>query len=107
MHAAVTPPSRTPRAFTPGEGRRLSARPIGVRATEVEEYAEEIKSALAHGEIDDAYEHFQEWASREARYARHGHAANLGPLLEMMLDLIGWMYPRVPREMVRVAARAA
>ena len=76
-------------------------------SADVEEYASEIAERLSEGELDDAFERFGEWARREARYAAQGYAANIGPLVETMMQMIGWMYPRVPREAVRSAARAA
>ena len=70
----------------------------------VETYTAEIQSCLGVGDVDAAYGCFTEWIRREARYAQAGRSANLGDLMNQMLELLGWMRDRVPRGMSQIAA---
>lgn len=96
------------RMFTAYEANTLlKHRAPSIPRDEVADYTTQISSALDDGEIDAAVDTFRAWLTREARYASHGHEANLGELVETMLGLIGWMHERVPRSLVRTAALAA
>jgi hypothetical protein len=97
---------RTPIAAT--DARLLSNRlDRPVARDEVDSVRELIRTSLADGELDAAYDGFAEWLKREARYATVGRTTNLAEILEESFHLITWMYERVPRELARTAAQAA
>jgi hypothetical protein len=78
----------------------------GLDADAIDAYTSEIRESLKAGEIETAYGRFNDWLVREARYAQAGRATNMPELTTTMLELLGWMYERVPRTIVRSVAAA-
>jgi len=73
-------------------------------ATLVTDHVGAIERALGSGDIDDAYETFSSWIRQESRYAKAQRATNMNELVETMLNMIDWMYDRIPRAAVKTAA---
>lgn len=92
--------------------RRVSEQPkrstaTALPAADARQYSIEIEGALSRGDVDAAYDRFQEWIARETRRASCGGATNVVPLMGTMLYMLSWMHERVPRSMSVVAAGAA
>jgi hypothetical protein len=66
-----------------------------------------IQASLMNGDIDDAYATFTDWIKREARYAKADRGANVNELVSTMLNMMDWMYDRVPRSIVKSASAVA
>ncbi|HVV57110.1 MAG TPA: hypothetical protein VHC45_02020 [Gaiellaceae bacterium] len=81
-----------------------SFREPGLDADVIDAYTTEIRESLNAGEIEAAYARFNDWLVREARYAKAGRTTNMPELTATMLELLGWMYERVPRTIVRSVA---
>lgn len=86
----------------------LGAEPqdAGLESHLAAERMQSIHADLAQGEIDRAYATFTDWIRQEARYAKADRQTNMRELVASMLEMIGWMYGRVPRSMVKSAAGA-
>jgi hypothetical protein len=97
---------RTSRSAVVDATQFRSFREPGLDADAIDAYTSEIRESLSAGEIEAAYGRFNDWLVREARYAKAGRATNMPELTTTMLELLGWMYERVPRTIVRSVATA-